>query len=312
MKLVINLITRNRPEILARTIETTLSNITLPDTVLMVSVDNDDEATKQKLRWYNAPQVKIDIRPREDTTGAKYNRALEDKDAGIIVNLSDYNAFTVKGFDEKIVEAASLFPDGYGLVVNHLRNASFPDTFAMTRKLADKLGYYAPPLFTYWFWDHWVFELCQRIDRVFVADTRVEYDKQGKPPTMGLRELGWWTTFFDCAYLHRRMVADAIVDSEEFEEASWRKKQIKAMVPHIEYRSKWINDSVRQQARDLEWQASQGGIIKQDDRYMRAKGQATALVPGLIAGMPPEEQQAWAARLLPPANVVNIQRVGVR
>lgn len=311
MKLLINLVTRGRPDILARTIETTLANITSPDTVLMVSVDDDDEATKQRLKWLSAPQVLVSVKPREDTLGEKYNRALAES-CDLICNLSDYTAFTQKGFDEKIVEAAQVYPDGYGIVVNHLRNASFPDIFVMTRKLADKLNYYFPPLFPYWFSDHWVQDLAKLMAREIVVDCPIAYDRAGKPATQSIRELVWWSTFFDAAYLHRRMVAHTIVDGEDFEEPAWRKTLIKSHHPHIEWRSRWINDSVRPQARDLEWASSQGGTIPVDERYLRAKVKAMNVVPGLIAGMPQEEQQRWASMLLPPANVVNIPRVGVR
>lgn len=310
MKLVINLVTRGRPEILARTIEATLANITLPETVLMVSVDEDDEPTKQKLKWLQAQQVLYSVKPREDTIGEKYNRVMEHQ-PDLVCNLSDYTAFSQKGFDAKICEAAALFPDGYGFVTNGLRNASFPDIFVMTKKLIDKLGYYFPPLFPYWFSDHWVYDIAKLIDREIVIDCPIAYDKQGKPATQGVRELGWWTTFFDCAYLHRRMAAHAIVDGDDFQEPAWRKQEIKSRHPHIEWRSRWINDSVRPQARDLEWASTNGGLIRPDERYLRAKVKAMNLVQGLVQGMPPEEQQRWMAQLLPPANVVNIPRVGV-
>jgi hypothetical protein len=311
MKLIINLVTRGRPEVLARTIESTIANITLPETVLMVSVDEDDEATRAKLKWFAAPHVLVSVYPREDTLGEKYNRALVHP-CDLICNLSDYTAFAAKGFDEQICQAAQTFPDGYGFVVNHLRNASFPDIFAMTRKLADKLTYYFPPLFPYWFSDHWVYDIAKLIDREHVIDCPVAYDKQGKPPTQNIRELAWWATFFDAGYLHRRMAAHAIVDGEDFEEAPWRKTVIKSKYPHIEWRSRWINEQCRAQARDMEWNSSNGGTIPPDERYIRAKIKAMNLVPGLIAGMPPEEQQRWVGQLLPPANVINIPRVGMR
>jgi len=311
MKLLINCVTRNRPEILARSIEATLAAIENPDTVLMISADEDDLATRGKLKWLSAPQVKVSIAPREDTLGEKYNRALPEQ-WDVMVNMSDYTSFTSKGFDNLILNTAEKFPDGIGMVVNHLRNASFPDAFAMTRKFVDKLGYYFPPLFPYWFSDHWALEIAQRIDRVYVVDATVAYDAAGKPPTQNLRELTWWANFFDCGYMHRRMVANTIIDGDDFAETQWRKDITKALAEHIEYRTRWINDNCRGQARDAEWAATQGGTIKPEERYLRARAKAAALVPSLLQGMEQAEQLRWAALLIPTPQVINFPQVGAR
>lgn len=305
MRLVINLVTRGRPEILARTIETTLANITCDDTVLMVSVDEDDTATLTKLRWFSAPHVVVSVKPREDALGAKFNRMLEIK-ADLYCNQSDYCPFTSKGFDAKIIEAASLFPDGIGVVVNPMRNASFSDIYVMTRGLVDKLGFYFPPLFPYWFHDHWIDDTMRLLNRWVMADVAVSYDQSGKPMTQVMREPAWWATFFDCAYMLRRGAAHAIIDGEDFEEPALRKAATKTLAGGIEYRSRWINDQVRAQSRDLEW-AGRGS--PPTEGYMRARVAAANLVPQLIAGMPQDEAARWAGALLPPANVMNLPKI---
>jgi hypothetical protein len=271
--LAINLITRGRPDVLVRTINRTLPNISSPETIFMVSADEDDEATCDALRAFE-DKVRVSIRPREDDIGSKYNRMLKYK-ADVYCNLSDYTAFVKPGFDRHILWAAEMFPDGIGMVVNPMRNASFTDIFALTKPLVDRLGFYFPTYFAFWFVDHWADDISKLIDRVILADcTDIEYDAQtGKSVTQNLRDLHFWTTFFDAAHLMRRRAAHAIVDA--LDEPEWRKAMIKSRAPLIEFRSKWINDVVRNNAQSLEHWAN---TKPPDERYLRVKARAMAML----------------------------------
>src|SRR6266702_4923532 len=112
MSLAINLITRGRPERVIETAETALEGCRLADTRLMVSIDDDDLATIRMLdRLPHDPRIVVDIRPREDSLGAKYNRVLA-LDATLYTHLSDYAPCVTRGWDEKMLEAASFWPDG--------------------------------------------------------------------------------------------------------------------------------------------------------------------------------------------------------
>jgi hypothetical protein len=324
MRLAINLVTRGRPYLLARTIEHTVANIAEPSTCFMISVDDDDGPTIDVLKSRFAAitdvfdganvrgHIQVSIRPREDSLGEKYNRITtgwDRREADVYCNLSDHGFFATPGFDRKILDTAALFPDGIGIVVNHLCNASFSNEYAVTKKLVDKLGFYAPPLFPYWFWDHWLDDIGKMIGRTILAEVKVDYHPSGKPMTQGIREPAWWGTFFDAAYMARRKVAHAIVDGEDFQEPAWRKAATKANAPLIEYRSKWINDHLRQNNRELIMRSNAGAP---DERYLRLKEKALRLLPGYLELLPKDEAKAYAAALLPASNVVNLPKAYVR
>ena len=305
MKLVINLVTRGRPDFLKRTIERTLPNISLPDTRLHISTDVDDMPTCEMVHhlFGNHPSLILSIKPREDATSAKYNRVL-NQGFDLYGNLSDYTPIVTPGFDAKIIEAAKKFPDGIGVVVNPMRNASFSDLYIMTKPMADILGWYAPPYFAYWFWDHWVDELARRADRMVMADVAVEYDPRGKPPTQSIRDSAWWATWFDAGYLVRRNQARALLD--QMSEPSWRKEVALSNAPLHEFRSKWINDNVRMQAKALDAMSAGAPV---DERYNRVKQAATDMVPHILNGADATTAKYFLAALLPQATIPALPKV---
>jgi hypothetical protein len=271
MTLSILLTTRNRPELLRWTVETTAPNIREPDTRLIIAVDEDDtpetKATALELQDYGC--VEVSIMPREDTLGAKVNRVLTIAPADVYLHMADYRPHLTPGFDTKILEAASLFPDNIGVVYSHMANLSFPEISAVTSGLVKHMGYLYPPYFPYWFVDHWLDDIARLIGRIAVAD--VETDGTRRPGTGDRRDVAWWATFFDAGVLHRRQMAHAIINSDEFQEPEWRKQILRTHHPLIEERSKMINDS----ARTTRWQFSPEAV---DERYRRAKSAAQALL----------------------------------
>ena len=281
MTLVINLVTRNRPERMAETVRRTLPNIQRDDTVFMVSLDEDDEPSIEAAL---ALPVKLDIRMREDSVGAKHNRAL-DIPAMAYLPMVDYCPHVTPGFDRLMIEAVERFPDGIGVAYGHSANASFPNAQCVTRGLADRLGFIYPPYFPYWFIDHWIDDVARLIDRISCADVQIEILKKDGG-TQELREPHFWSAFYDCARLIRRRSARAIIDSDDFAEAPWRREILRRNHPLVEFRSQWINDSVREMARDMPEAAGDGG-----DRYKRLKHQAVHM----MAGWWPDMQTELAA-----------------
>ncbi len=116
----------------------------------------------------------------EDTIAEKFNRVLSTEPT-FISSWSITRRILPKGFDQKILDAAAVFPDGIGIVYNNLVNASFPSTNAMTRKLVDLMGYMYPPYFPYWFVDHWMDDIARLTDRISFADILTNSSR--KPPT---------------------------------------------------------------------------------------------------------------------------------
>lgn len=269
MRLVINLVTRGRPERVIDTVTRTLSLIVNPATRIIVSIDDDDQPTQEAMCFLPKDErIIVDSRPREDALGAKWDRCL-DYDGDVYLPQADYTPYITPAFDKKILDAAALFPDGIGVVYTHMANWSFPRSQAATRGLVEKLGYMYPSYFPYWFVDHWLHDIALMIDRISFADVDVDAGPT-KLPTQEMREVKWWATFFDSQRLVRRRAARAIIDSADFQEPEWRKELLRRHHPLIEYRSQGINDSVRAQ----QWPATLPG----GPRYDRLKAQAIRMM----------------------------------
>lgn len=293
MKLVISLATRGRPEQLVETVTKTAANLVLPNTEYIIQVDEDDKPTIDLLsRVPLDKRVKVNVGPREDTIAEKWNRAQEEE-ADVYMSAADDDPFTTHGFDGKILDAASLFPDGIGVVYGHLANASFPCAAGWTRKWVDQLGYIFPEYFPYWFVDHWTDDLARITGRISVADVRTDQSKVGK--TQEMREPGWWASWFDAAHLIRRKEAFKIIDA--LDEPQWRKEMQKSTHPIVEYRSRWINDGVRRQNEQL---SNWSGLDNTDPRYVRLRDKAVAMIPELLDGMDPIEATKYRMQLLIP------------
>lgn len=302
--LCINLISRGRPTRLLDTINRTLSNIVNPNTVLMVSVDLDDPMTIDMLAASPAAdKIKVTFAEREDTLGAKYNRALQIP-ADIYMPMVDHTVPVTKGFDQLILDAASLFPDGIGAVHTQMANASFAAYNALTAKWVEITGGIYPTYFPYWFVDHWTDDLARMIGRISYAD--VQCDLGQKPPTSEMREPGWWATWYDAVVSLRRMQAMMMIS--QLDEKPETKKRLENNMPLVEYRSRWINDSVRAQSGQLA--VMSGNLSTADDRYQRVRQHAVDLLPGLLNVLPPTVALQYRNMLIPPTSVPALQRVG--
>ncbi len=305
MKLVITLATRNRPQQVIETIQRSTVNLALDNTVFIVQVDDDDKPTIEALS--KAPldkRVRVNIAPREDTIADKWNRGLSEP-ADVYKTAADDDPYVTPGYDAKILEAAKLFPDGIGTVYGHMANASFTGVSAPTAKMCEKLGYIFPPLFPYWFVDHWVDDIFRMIGRISFVDVRTDQSRAGK--TQEMREPGWWATWFDAAYLWRRQIARQIIDADDFRTMEWHKEILRRSYPLIEHRSKWINDNVRAMSPQYE---QSSGLTVYDARYQRVRDQAVAMLPHLLDdfGMSAEDAYRYRTLLTPAKTVPGLAR----
>ena len=301
-RLLITLATRNRPQLLLDTIKKSMACWTHPNTRMVIQTDTDDYATNGMLTEATLDErVSVNMQKREDTVAAKWNRALKE-DADLYVIAADDNPCITPGFDTKMLEAAQTFPDGICTVWGHLANASFPDVFGVTRKFANIFGYIFPEYFPYWFADHWTCDVAQIAERVAFADVRGDLSKA--PPTMEMREPAWWATWFDAAYLMRRADAHKLIDA--LDEPDWKKNYLRTHHPHIEFRSRWVNDNVRSQKVALE--AANMHLALTDPRYQRMKQAAVAMLPNILNGVLHDVDRAfwrpaaqdYALALMPP------------
>jgi hypothetical protein len=280
-KLVISLATRGRPQQLMETVRRSVANWTHPETVMVIQADQDDFPTMIAAQALNTenPRILCTVAPREDTIAAKWNRAVKlDPNADLYLVAADDDPYITPGYDTRLIEGASRFSDGIGMVYGHLANASFSGVVAPTRGLVEKVGHVFPEYFPYWFCDHWTDDIARLIGRISFADVRTDQSKAGQ--TQEMREPAWWATWFDAAYLMRRKIARNIIWHPDFQETEQRKDMLMAHEPLIESRSRWVNDNVRAQFKH--W----FGAPAPDDRYARVKAKAIEMIPQLLEGMP--------------------------
>lgn len=305
MRLVISLASRGRPQQLIDTVNRSMANWRMDNTVMMIAIDDDDAATQVHLAqnaphaWFigpNGPRVVVDVRKREDTIAAKWNRALAiPGDAYLIA--ADDDVPVTEGYDAKILEAASLFEDGIGTVYGHMANASFSAMMAPTAKLVEKMGHILPEFFPYWFCDHWTDDIARMIGRIVHADIRSDQSKIGQ--TQEMREPAWWATWFDAAHLLRRKVALDIIDSEDFKETPHTKARLKSHHMRVEFYSRYVNDQVR---------ALTPAKLPHDERYLRVKAKAIEMIPQMLEGVEPALAAKWRNELTPPTTIMNIRQ----
>lgn len=276
-RLSINICTRERPHLIGETIETTLRNIELPTTTLMVSVDEDDEPTREVAMRYLS-HCAVSVLPREDSLGEKFNRVLKVAPADVYLSLVDYAPMTQKGFDKVITDAASVYPDGICAVNGPLANLSFPCWQAVTHKFAERMGGIHPPYFPYWFVDHWLDDLSRMIDRIVYVPVVNDFWSRRPERTLELRDVAFWATFYDKAYPLRRDIALSIINSPEFDETPARKRALPMNFMGIKQRSDMINEICRQNHAGME--QGRGGTAP-DERYLRIKAHAERVLEGL-------------------------------
>jgi len=299
MRLAISLATRGRPERVLETVRRSVVNLRIPETVLQIQVDEDDKQTIEALDAFielpiATQRIDINIKPREDTIAEKWNRVLSVP-ADVYLVAADDDPYVTEGYDSLIIRAAERFPDGIGMVYGHLANLSFSGAVAPTARLCDLMGgVIFPPLFPYWFVDHWTDDLARIIGRISFANIRTDQSKPGV--TQEMREPGWWATFYDAAYLYRRKQAHDIIDNDEIICSEWQRDILKSHHPLIEVRSRMINQSVRNESGRL---SAWAGNLPSDERYNRVKQRAIAMVPRFLEdyGMPEPEQEMFRRAL---------------
>lgn len=314
MKLALSLATRGRPLQVCETITRSIANWRnqYAGTVLWVMADADDQPTVTAVgssigaKW-DPDRIKMAIMPREDTIAQKWNRIVAlEPDADVYMPVADDDPYITPDYDQKILDAAAVFPDGIGMVYGHMANASFTGVHAFTRKLVQLTGNKMyPEYFPYWFIDHWTDDVARLIGRISFADVRTDQTNVGK--TQELREPAWWASFFDACYMMRREQAHSIINHPDFQSPPWVKDMMLRHHPLIEYRSRWINDNVRANARNLEqW----SGLKLHDERYVRIKNSAAAMVAPMLRdpAMDPVVLAAVMPVLCPPVTVPSFKR----
>ncbi len=275
MKLTIIIATRNRPEQLAKTVARTLPNISRLDTTLMIAADDDDVAALAGLKTISKdPRLHVSVKPREDCRGEKYDRALTEAPADVYMVMHDCAPVISPAFDQVVLDKAALFPDGIGVIHSpFLGKGTFPpEAEAMTAKWVEKIGYIYNHEYPFWFIDHEIHDLARMVGRYFCVDIKVETAPMRPGKTMRLRDIAFWTSYYDLMTLERRAKARAILTGKDFLTPDWQKADLIENYHWIESEAYQINDNVRKNAAAIEAQRGDDG--PPDEGYLRAKARA--------------------------------------
>jgi hypothetical protein len=273
MSLIVIIATRGRPQEMLETVRLTLPKIERDDTRLMICADSDDVITLRRLcELPDDTHIHISVKEREDTRGEKYDRALTECPGSIYLPCHDCAPILTPGFDRIILDAAAVFPDGIGCVYSPMANASFPAFQAITAKLVEKIGYIYSHDYPFWFIDHELDDIARMIGRYIFVDIGVNTTTMRPAKSLRLRELDFWTKYFDYLTYERREVAHRIIDGEDFIAPAWLKTMLKTQHLAVEARSIHLNYEVRRAAHAIE--STRGSDEPPDEGYIRAKQKA--------------------------------------
>ena len=249
MKLSIIVTTRNRPHLIVPTVRTTIRNARNPDTRVVVMHDADDDKTAQVIPQLERMGARVITVPRPYSLGAKFNLGARSEPGDVYHALVDFTPMVTEGFDQKILDASAMYPDGYAFICNWWANLSFPVINAVTHKLYEKMGGIYPNYYPYWFVDHHLFNIARMIDRVVFIDVVADFSARKTDPgqvwTTNKRETWFWSLLFDALAGEQKEQARSIVESPDFDETPVRKRVLINNFPWVMHHSACVNSLSR-------------------------------------------------------------------
>ena len=267
---------RGRPELLAQTIEKLQANAVLPDTVIAVALDDDDETMKG---FVPSRGVHVSVAAREDSIGSKYNRAAALCLADLYLLWADDMAIPTPEWDKKLQYAADQFTDGYGVLYFGKVDGVFQPGIAVTHKFMDAMGFFNPPWFYFWWADTWVDEVARLSDKILYVDVAVELLQPIKGNSRNVKEITFWAEFFDRTRPMRRLSAEKIIDQSKT--PPWRTVQLRQRMPQLEQILAHRNSKLRDPAQAAQLEAHFAFDNENSERYERVKAAAVKMLEGV-------------------------------
>lgn len=273
--------TRGRPDLLRASVAETCRGIEQPDTRIVLGVDMDDApsiAAADDIRERHGDRIVVSVAAREDSLGAKYNRCHMAQEADLYVVGCDDTSIVTKGWDWHLSAAANLFEDGIGTVYfgNNLPGV-FQAGIAITSRQIAMQGYFMQPYTPFWWHDTWADEIGRMLDRVIGANVHMSaLGPIGE--TRGAREIAFWAAFFDHMRADRIKTVNAIIDADDFREQAYRKHHLRSQIPAYAEAFLARNRNLRDPAEAAGWERRIGIDAPADERYLRLKAQAEAVM----------------------------------
>jgi len=276
--------TRGRPGSLRRTLASIDATAARPrDIVVVAGVDDDDAATLALAsRRPSAVEVLWSVGPRELTLGRLWNRlAAADHGCDVLAMLTDDCVMATPGWDDDYRCATAGMPMGYGTAWPHdpLHGREFCTAPVITRRMMERMGFFAPPWFPFWFHDVWLEEMGAFVGCRRPLEARIAAP-DGRGPTQNLRDLAFWAALFDATRPSRMDLAAAMVDeahAEHREVASRLKAGMDGVARFYARRNRKLASRARSAL--IEW--AKGARGDPGPRYLEARRDAEALLASL-------------------------------
>ncbi len=263
---------RGRSGELADIVAETIDRTELPDTKIVVALDDDDPFSVDVVNMLQGLPDKfiVSIAPREDSLGAKYNRAAAAYDADLYVLLADDMQIVTLGWDRKFAEAAALSTDGIFCIYfgNTPWPSPMPAAYAVSRKLVDMMGFFMCPHFPFWWHDTTLYEIIEFIGRSVYVDIQISYE-HNKNKTRGMRDVNHWASLFAALRPQRWEIAERIIDNPENIDSPLRKTELRHRANQMSDRLHAFDASNREPARGQVLETVQGYDAPNDERYQR-------------------------------------------
>ena len=285
MTISVCIASRGRPLLLQQTVRTLCAGMTLFDTFISIALDQDDK--NMEAVWtpaFMAPwnnRIRVSVAPREDSLGAKYNRAQRAVAADLYVLWADDIIMPDKGWDAKLAAAAAHFPDQCGIVLFGQIPGVLQPGLAMTQKFIDAQGFFNVPYFPFWWGETWPLEIATMAGCYVHADVRVELLQPIKGGSRGVREILFWAELFDRLRSSRRAVAEKIINDRNFLSPK-QKAALFTDIPRLEQLWLVSNSVLRDPVRAAELEKHYAFDNDPDERYLRLKAKAETMLAELI------------------------------
>lgn len=263
---------RGHPGLLQVAAGLTATRARRDDTRVVIALDDDDAETiaaAEQVKRFAGDRILLSIAPREDTLGAKYNRAWRAHAADLYVIGCDDTAAATEGWDELLDRAWRSFPDGIGAVYFGDLDNVFQAGQAVTHRLAAELGYFVAAHFPTWWHDSWLDEIARMLDRIVRAPVALTaIGPIGH--TRGLRDIVFWATIYDITRFERRAAAERIVRDQQFLATPESKAVLLAMMAKrcLEFNTRCAH--FRDRATVDRFESGMGYDAPDDARYRRA------------------------------------------
>ncbi len=270
---------RGRPQFLDQCLAALIATATRPDTVFSVALDSDDPILSDYTAKAPPPCVRLSIAEREDSLGAKYNRACEKVPADLYVLWADDMVITDPGWDATLVAAVNALPDRCGAVLfGNIPGVLLPG-LAVTHSMVSAMGFFNQPYTPYWWHETWVLEIADMAECGIRANIAVKLLQDTKGASRGVREIRFWAELFDLMRPQRRAVAEAIVrksgrSPEEKRRLLYQMDQKAALWSQS-------NSVLLDPQRAAQLEQHYSFDAPEDERYLRLKNKAISMLAGL-------------------------------